>query len=73
MTEAPSVRARVDELIQVCQGLALELERSRVQTSFVSEIAQDLLKSVNKLKADPALADQLHAAAKSTEPADRRS
>jgi hypothetical protein len=47
----PTVQARVEELIILAQGLALEQERSRVQTSYVGEIAQDLLKSVRALRA----------------------
>jgi hypothetical protein len=60
VTKLPSVRARVDALIVLCQGLALEQERTRVQTSYVSEICQDLLKAVLTLKAEPHSADQLN-------------
>lgn len=51
-TEPPTVLARVDALIILAQGLALEQERSRVQTSYVGEICQDLLKSVRALRAE---------------------
>jgi hypothetical protein len=80
VTETPSVRARVDELILVCKGLALEttvlarrLEASRVQTAYVSEIAKDLLESVNKLSADPTLPNPLNGPADGPQAADRRS
>jgi len=52
VTEQPTVQARVEELIILAQGLALEQERSRVQTSYVGEICQDLLKSVRALRAE---------------------
>ena len=48
----PTVEARVEELIILAQGLALEQERSRVQTSYVGEICQDLLKSVRALRSE---------------------
>lgn len=59
MTTVPSIRARIDELINVARGLQIELEATRKQVAFVGEIAQDLLKSSRALKADPRLADEL--------------
>lgn len=48
----PTTEARVEELINLVRQLGLEQERSRVQTSFVSEIVQDLLRSVRALRTE---------------------
>lgn len=59
MTTVPPIRARIDELIAVAKGLSIELEATRKQVTFVSDVAQDLLKTATALKADPRLPEAL--------------